>query len=99
MVWLIVKPTNEPIAKRRIKPLTRLQEGMIVMLDGAEHRVDLVNDCRARCAPLRRVRVTIKDRFDNVRTFDRMPPAVSISPNSEIRIVRWEKPAPVMMAA
>lgn len=67
--------------------LTRLQPGMIVRWNGAEHRVAFVNDCRAHIIPLAKVTVQIKPRFGPPCTFQRTQPGMDISPNSEIEIL------------
>ncbi len=75
--------------------LTRLRIGDVFMLDGRLHRVDLVNECRARCIPItRQVRTFVPKTGMNaekpVQFGDSLNP-VSICPNSEIEIVgRWK---------
>jgi hypothetical protein len=83
--------SDRHLAMNKPRPLTRLQRGMVVMLNGAEHVVDLVNETRARCVPMRRVRVDFYDRGGNACSFEHDAAAISISPNSEIKIVRWLK--------
>jgi hypothetical protein len=70
----------------------RLRVGMIVMLQGSEHRVEMVNPSRAHCVPLTKKKVEIKTRFDEaVKTFEKDRPGLDISPNSEIQVLRWER--------
>lgn len=69
--------------------LTYLQAGMIIKLGGVEYRVEMVNDCRARCVPLQKIKVTVKDKLrDKEVTFERSAGPVNISPNSECQILR-----------
>lgn len=72
--------------------LTRLQEGMIIDHCGAEYRVDMVNECRARCVPVNKTRKTVA--FTNKKgeacefTPEFTGSAINISPNSECQILR-----------
>jgi hypothetical protein len=79
-------------AARPSEGLTFLQEGMIIKLSGVEYRVEMVNDCRARCVPLHKVKVTVKDKLkDKEVTFERSAGPINISPNSECEILRRDR--------
>lgn len=77
------------------KPLTRLQAGHVILLSGIEHRVILVNDCRARVVPLKKVKKSYKTLEGEDVSFEAKGKAVNISPNSEVPIVRFEALAEV----
>lgn len=74
-------------------PLTLLQKGMLFKHQGAVYRVDMVNECRARCVPVNRVKVE-REMFDKrtgenkVVSFEHDGAAINISPNSEVEIVK-----------
>lgn len=74
--------------------LTKLQLHDVILLDGALHRVDLVNDCRARCIPTARrlktyVPQTGRDAGKEI-AFSSCGPCISISPNAECEVLgRW----------
>lgn len=73
--------------------LSRLQVGMVVRLNGEEHVVEMVNDCRARCLPLnkRKMKVRIEDKLTGqVREFEPETTggAANVSPNSDCEILR-----------
>jgi hypothetical protein len=80
--------------------LTKLQPGHIVMLDGCRHRIVMVNDCRARAVPCDKVQSTIEQIVDGkkvvVASFSKYGVGQNISPNSEIPIVGYEKPEPII---
>ncbi len=83
--------------KVTVHEYSRLRVGMIVMLQGCEHRVEMVNGSRARCVPLSKKKVEIKTRFGEdgeAITFEKNRPGMDISPNSEIEIIRQEKVVP-----
>lgn len=55
--------------------------GERVMVGGKAYRVQMVNCCRARCVPLRKNKVTIKDRvFNKTRTFMANGSTINICP-------------------
>ncbi len=75
--------------------LTRLQVGMVIKHGGTDYRVDLVNESRARCVPLEKVKVkqVMFDKRSGTEKeveFSRSGGAISISPNSEVEIVSWK---------
>jgi hypothetical protein len=76
--------------------LTKLQPGMIVLFDGARHRVVMVNESRARIVPMEKVETQVKQIIDGkkvvVASFSKYGAGQNISPNSEIEIVGFEKP-------
>ena len=58
--------------------------GERVWLDGQQYRIDMVNPCRARCIPVRKVRVTIKDKvWNKKRTFTANGRITNICPTTE----------------
>lgn len=68
--------------------LTRLQLGMVIEMSGVRYRVDMVNDCRARCVPLDKVKVQVEDKLKGVtKEFERFGSSINISPNSECDII------------
>lgn len=74
--------------------LTRLQPNMIIRLNDGEYLVEMVNDCRARCSPLQKVKVqrTMFDKRSGANKeveFERTGTSINISPNSECDIIRY----------
>lgn len=72
--------------------LGRLMVGMTVLYRNEPHIVELVNECRARIRPVnvRRTKVSLTDsKTGKVREFEPefSGGSISISPNSEIRIL------------
>lgn len=71
--------------------LTRLQRGMIVEVNHAQYRVEMVNESRARCLPLNRTKKTVV--FTNAKgedcefTPETTGGAINISPNAELPII------------
>lgn len=63
--------------------LTRLQKGMTVLWHNRPHKVIMVNDCRALVRPCAKEVVEIRGRRIRVT-----PHCISISPNSELEIVK-----------
>lgn len=58
--------------------------GERVMIDGKPYRVEMVNNCRARCVPCRKFKVTIKDKvFKTQRSFMARGRCISIAPITE----------------
>lgn len=74
--------------------LTKLQPGMIVLFDGARHRVVMVNESRARIVPMEKVETQVEQIIDGkkvvVASFSKYGAGQNISPNSEIPIVGYE---------
>lgn len=74
-----------------MKPLTRLQIGMMVMHGGQQCQVVMVNDCRALIQPVekrRRVVVPKTGRHaGREQVFEEAQKAFSIWPDSELEIV------------
>ena len=70
------------------QPLTWLQRGMVVEWRGRKWRVWLVNDCRAVLRLTHRRRVVVRDRFGKERKVRERDDWVSISPNSELPVVK-----------
>jgi hypothetical protein len=68
-----------------------LRVGDIVKLGEAEYRVDMVNECRARCTALAGRRVTIQAADGATRTFTAPGQAIDISPWSVVDIVGHDK--------
>ena len=74
-------------------PLTFLQVGMVFLHGGCKYRVDMVNNSRARCVPVDKVKVERK-MFDKrsgeekVVVFEHAGTTINISPNSEVQIVK-----------
>jgi len=72
--------------------LTRLQPGMIVMFSGERHVVKMVNESRAFIVPEKRRHVEVKSIEDGKEvikaSFTKPGDGISISPNSEIDIIR-----------
>lgn len=73
--------------------LTRLQPKMVFEMEaGEEYQVLRVNDCRAHCVPLTKKRVEIKDQLNGkVVVFEKTGNPIDISPNSDVKILRWER--------
>lgn len=66
---------------------SRLRVNMIIELKGIKYRVDMVNACRARCVPMEKVKVVVRDKLkDKEVTFERTAASIDISPNSECPI-------------
>jgi hypothetical protein len=57
------------------------------MLNGEKHRVEMVNDCRARCVPLAKRERVITPLVGEPVTIQSTGSAINISPNSEIEIL------------
>ena len=70
---------------------TTLRIGDIVKLGDAEYRVDMVNECRARCTALAGRRVTFQAPDGATRTFTAPGQAIDISPRSVVDIVGHDK--------
>ena len=75
--------------------LTRLRVHDVFQLEGRLHRVDLVNDSRARCVPIVRMTRTFTPqtgaKAGETVEFDQQLNCVNISPNSEVDIIgRWK---------
>lgn len=76
---------------------TYLQPGDVVDMGPVEGHcvVEMVNDCRARVRPTRRVRVEFEPSTTGKKVeFIRPSGTFNISPNSELPIVRREKIKP-----
>jgi hypothetical protein len=59
-----------------------LAVGDVVLLDGGEHMVEMVNDCRARCVPMEKKNVKFTDsKTGDTVGFDRRGNTKSICPN------------------
>ncbi len=74
--------------------LTRLQLHDVIMLDGRMHRVNLINDCRARCIPvtgkLRTFVPATGEKAGQTVTIKDPGNPISISPNAESEIIgKW----------
>lgn len=93
------KTKEKPIepSKRCMRPsegMTRLQPNMIIELQGVKYRVDMVNDCRARCVPMDKI-VVKSTMFDKRKgenkevVFTRTGSSINISPNSECEILGY----------
>ena len=68
-----------------------LKEKQIVRYEGREHRVAMVNDCRALLIPLSKKEVTIKLVNGEVLQFTKAEAGVSVSPESELQVIgRWK---------
>jgi hypothetical protein len=75
--------------------LSRLQQGMIISLNGVKYVVDMVNSCRARCVPMEKIKVVVKDKLkDKEVSFERSASAISISPNSDCPILGYQSHQP-----
>jgi hypothetical protein len=58
--------------------------GERLLIDGKPYRVVMVNPCRARCVPLKKRRVTIKDKvFNTSRTFMANERSLNIAATTE----------------
>ncbi len=80
--------------KTKIDPgsLTFLQVGMQFKHGGSVYRVEMVNESRARCVPVDKIKVkqTMFDKrtgADKEVEFERTGGAINISPNSEVEVV------------
>ena len=65
---------------------------MVIKHSGIQYRVDMVNESRARCVPLEKVKVkqTMFDKrtgADKEVEFERVGGAINISPNSEVEVI------------
>lgn len=64
-----------------------LRRGQLVDYFGEPCRVVMVNECRARLVPVRKLKVTISNLFGRTVTFKRSLPGFNVSVNSEIPIL------------
>lgn len=74
--------------------LTRLQPGHLIEVSGDTYHVVFVNDCRARCVPMKKQERVITPKFGEAVTIQSSGSALNISPNSDCPIVGF-KPVPV----
>lgn len=80
-----------------VRECTRLRAGMRIRMSGDEqiYHVVMVNDCRALCEPETKTReVKIPQRFGEegeVKTFMARAGSISISPNSDVKVLCRKK--------
>lgn len=76
--------------KINTKPMTRLQEGQIVLVGEVRHHVILVNESRARVVPMKKVPKSYTTVMGEKVSFNASGKPFNISPDSEIPIVGFE---------
>jgi hypothetical protein len=98
-----VAPKAHAVAEARPAPIirhdlfySRLRVGDVIKLNGCEFVVDYINECRARCIPLSRKRVSYKTAEGKQVDFTTDHAGQNISPNSEGKILKrlgpdWRK--------
>lgn len=77
-----------PPVKRNDWVYTRLRVGDVVELNGLEHVIDYLNECRARAIPLSRKQVKYETVAGKKVEFETDHSGLNISPNSTIPILR-----------